>query len=69
MKKLPRRLSEVIRRKQLYLDEIRGTLQSSALKLQGELFTRLIGEIIPRLDVKYGVLLETANNYRLNFRG
>ena len=65
MKKLPRRLNEVIRRKQLYLDEIRGTLQSSALKLQGELFTRLIEDIIPRLDVKDGVLLETAKNYRL----
>ena len=65
MKKLPRRLSEVIRRKQLYLDEIRGTLQSSALKLQGELFSRLVENIIPRLDVKDGVLQETAKNYQL----
>ena len=65
MKKLPRRLSEVIRRKQIYLDEIRGTLQSSALKLQGELFSRLVENIIPRLDVKDGVLQETAKNYRL----
>lgn len=63
--KLPRRLNEVIRRKQLYLEEIRGTLQSSALKLQGELFARLIEDIIPRLDAENGVLLETANNYQL----
>jgi hypothetical protein len=63
--KLPRRLSEVIKKKEKFLDDMRTKLEKTTIRLQGDLFERIIEDIIPRLDVKDGKLLETANNYRL----
>jgi len=63
--KLPKRLNEIIRKKEKYLDIIRTKLEKSTVRLQGDLFEQIIENIIPRLDVKDGLLLEIANNYRL----
>src|SRR4030042_168698 len=63
--KLPKRLNNILKKKELFLDEMRAKLENTALRLQGNLFEQIIEEIIPQLDVKNGAILETANNYRL----
>ena len=61
----PRRISEILKRKELFLDEVRTKLENTTLRLQTDLFKNIIEEIIPRLDVEKGVLLDNAHNYRL----
>jgi hypothetical protein len=63
--KPPKRISEILRRKELFLDEVRSKLENTALKLQTRLFEESISEIIPKLEVKDGLLLDNANNFRL----
>lgn len=63
--KLPKRLDELVRKKEIFLDEARAKLEGTALKLQLNLFEEIISEIIPKLDVKDGVLVDNANNYKL----
>lgn len=63
--KLPRRLNDILKKKEAFLDEARAKLEGTALKLQLSLFEEVISEIIPKLDVKDGLLLDNANNYRL----
>jgi len=63
--KLPKRLNSILKKKELFLDEMRSRLENTALRLQGNLFEQIIEEIIPQVDVKDGAILETANNYRL----
>jgi hypothetical protein len=63
--KLPRRLSEILSRKQAYIDSQRDKLEKSVIKMQSELFSEMINEMIPSLDIKNGVIQNTANNYRL----
>ena len=63
--KPPKRISEILRRKELFLDEVRSKLENTALRLQTRLFEEIISEIIPKLEVKDGLLLDNANNYRL----
>lgn len=63
--RLPRRLNEVLKKKEAFFDEARAKLQGTALKLQLNLFEEIISEIIPKLDVKNGILLDNANNFRL----
>lgn len=63
--KPPKRISEILRRKELFLDEVRSKLENTALRLQTKLFEEIISEIIPKLEVSNGVLLDNANNYRL----
>jgi hypothetical protein len=63
--KLPHRIDDIIKQKEIFLDELRTKLEKSVLKLQSNLFEQAVAEIIPRLDVKNGVLQDTANNYRL----
>lgn len=61
----PRRISEILKRKEQFLDDIRAKLEGTVLKLQVRLFEEVVAEIIPKLDVKDGILLDNANNYRL----
>lgn len=61
----PRRITELINRKQDFIDSNRDKLEKTVLKLQSDLLNRLNSEIIPLLDVKDGAILETTNNYRL----
>ena len=63
--RLPRRLNDILKRKEAFLDEARAKLEGTALKLQLRLFEEVISEIIPKLDVKDGILLDNANNFRL----
>ena len=63
--KLPRRIEEIVKRKEAFLDELRAKLEKSVIKLEAAFFERAIAEIIIRLDVKNGVLQDTPDNYRL----
>lgn len=63
--RLPKRLDTILKRKEAFLNDMRAKLESTALRLQVSLFEQIIEEIIPRLDVENGAILETANNYRL----
>lgn len=63
--RLPRRISEILKKKEQFLNDMRSKLENTVLRLQGKLFEQIIEEIIPKLDVVDGRILETANNYRL----
>ena len=63
--RLPKRLDTILKKKEAFLNDVRAKLEKTVLKLQISLFEQVIGDIIPRLDVRDGVILETTNNYRL----
>lgn len=65
MVKLPRRINDIIKRKEKFLADARIQLERTTVKLQLSLFSQIIEDIIPRLDIKNGKLLDTANNYKL----
>lgn len=63
--KFPKRLSELLKRKQAFIDSQRVKLESTIVRLQSQLFSDIIAELIPELDTKDGMILETTKNYRL----
>jgi hypothetical protein len=63
--KLPRRIADILKRKQDFIDAQRSKLESSVVRLQSDLFNSIITELIPELDVKDGLIQDTAKNYRL----
>lgn len=63
--KLPKRLSELLKRKQAFIDSQRVKLESTIVRLQSQLFNDILTELIPELDIKDGKILETTKNYRL----
>lgn len=63
--KLPKRLSELLKRKQAFIDSQRVKLESTIVRLQSQLLSDILTELIPELDVKDGNILETTKNYRL----
>ena len=63
--RLPRRLNEILKKKEAFLDELRSKFEGIALKLQTNLFEDIISEIIPKLELKDDKILDNANNYRL----
>lgn len=65
MAKLPKRIDELIKEKELLLNKWRSKLENTTVSLQGDLFEKAVAEIIAKLDVKDGIIQETPNNYRL----
>jgi len=63
--KLPKRLSDILKRKQQFIDSQRGKMEASVLRMQNKLFSEIIAELIPELDVKDGLIQDTPKNYRL----
>lgn len=63
--KLPKRISDILKRKQEFINSQRTKLESTVIKLQSQLFSDIISELIPELDIKDGIIQETAKNYRL----
>jgi hypothetical protein len=63
--KLPKRLDTILKKKETFLNNVRAKLENTVLKQQTKLFERIVEEIIPKLDIRNGAILETANNYRL----
>lgn len=63
--KIPKRISEIINKRQLYIDQHRGILEKDVLKLQSELLNMIISEVIPSLDVEDGIIKDTKHNYQV----
>lgn len=63
--KVPKRIGDLIKRKQAFIDLNRDKLEKSVIRLQEKLLNDLLSEIIPSLDVKNGIIQDTNHNYRV----
>jgi hypothetical protein len=63
--KVPTRITEILKEKQEFINKNRDKLEKSVIKLQDQLLSQVLAEVIPSLDVKDGVILETTHNYRI----
>jgi enamine deaminase RidA (YjgF/YER057c/UK114 family) len=63
--KIPKRISEILKRKQEFIDASRDELEKSVIKLQSQLLSDIISNLIPELDIKDGMIQDNAKNYRL----
>lgn len=63
--KLPKRIKDLLVQKQDFIDSQRGRMEASVIKLQSQLLSNIISDVIPELDVKDGLIQNTAKNYRL----
>jgi len=63
--RIPRRIADILKKKDEYLDAARSKLESSVVRSQSRLLADVLKELIPELDIKDGVIQETAKNYRL----
>jgi hypothetical protein len=63
--KLPKRIADILQRKQDFIDSQRSKLESSVVRLQSQLFSDIISELIPNLDIENGQIKDSAKNYRL----
>lgn len=63
--KLPRRIADILKQKQEFIDAQRAKMESSVVKLQSKLFNDIVSNLIPELDVKDGIIQDNAKNYRL----
>jgi hypothetical protein len=63
--KVPKRISELLTKKQEFIDLNRDKLEKSVVKLQGELLDKIIAEIVPELDIKDGLITDSKKNYQL----
>ena len=61
----PKRIIEILNRKQAFIDSNRDKLEASVVKLQDKLLNNLLSEIIPELEIKDGVITDNTKNYRL----
>jgi hypothetical protein len=63
--KLPRRISEILDKKEKFLLSREERLNSVISKMQDQLLSKVTAEIIPKLDITGGKIKNTLNNYRL----
>ena len=63
--KLPKRLADLLKKKQEYINAQRGMMENTVLKNQSQLLADIISDLIPELDVKDGIIQDNAKNYRL----
>ncbi|HRT83968.1 MAG TPA: hypothetical protein P5523_04955 [Bacteroidales bacterium] len=63
--KLPRRLEQILKKKQDFIDSSREKLNNSIIRLQSKWLDTIVTEVITELDVKDGVIQDTEKNYRL----
>lgn len=63
--KLPKRIESVLNKKQAFIDAQRDKMGNTVIRQQSQLLSDLITELIPELDVKDGMIVDNAKNYRL----
>jgi hypothetical protein len=63
--KIPKRIADLLKRKQEFIDASRDKLEKSVIKLQGQLLSDIISNLIPELDIKDGMIQDNVKNYRL----
>jgi hypothetical protein len=62
---LPRRIDDILKRKEQYLLNKEKSLNSVIGKMQVQLLNKVASEIIPKLDIENGVIKSTLKNYQL----
>ena len=62
---VPKRITELLNRKQELINKNTDKLNSSIVKLQTKLMNWITDEVILELDIVDGVIQDTARNYRL----
>jgi len=63
--KLPRRIADIIQRKDEFITRREASLNKSVVRLQNMLISKLTREIIPMLDTSGGRIKNTLRNYQL----
>ena len=63
--KIPKRIADILKRRQEFIDAQRAKMENTVIRLQSQLFSDLVEKLIPELDVEGGVIKESAKNYRL----
>lgn len=63
--RLPKRIADILKKKQDFIDSRRGLMENTYIKQQTQLLSDIITDLIPQLDVKDGLIQETVKNYRL----
>lgn len=63
--KIPKRIVDILNRKQAFIDSQRDRLEATVVKLQSELFNDIITELIPELDIVDGLIQDTPKNLRM----
>lgn len=61
----PRRIADILKRKQEFIDAARDKLNNSVIRLQSKLLDGIVTDIVLELDIKDGVIQDTAKNYQL----
>lgn len=62
---LPKSLQDIVDKKQDYIDKNRNRLESDVIKMQEAFLQRFIEEILPELETKDGLILNTTKNLKL----
>jgi hypothetical protein len=63
--KLPKRIDEVLKKKDAWIASREGKLQTVVMKMQEQLLAKLMADIIPQLETSGGKIRNTLKNYRL----
>ena len=63
--RLPKRISDIIQRKDDFITSREASLNKSVVRLQNMLISKLTREIIPMLDTSTGRIRNTLRNYQL----
>ena len=63
--RLPKRIEELIRRKDEFLTASETALNVRLRKMQGMLLSKITAEIIPQLDMSNGRIRSTLKNFRI----
>lgn len=65
MDKIPKKVQDIVNKKQEYIDANRSKFESSVISMQEQLFQSFVENILPELDMKDGQILNTSKNLRL----
>lgn len=63
--KLPKRIADILKRKQEFIDLQRTKLENTIVRLQSRLLSDVIAEMIPELDIVDGIIQDNAKNYKI----
>lgn len=63
--RVPKRISDSLKKKQEFIDSSRDKLEKSVLKLQQQLLKDLLSEVVPGLDTEDGLIKDSVKNYRM----
>ncbi len=65
MIRLPRRIDDVLKRKDDFLAKREVMLNKTSMKMQEQMLAKVLADIVPKLDTKNGKILRTLKNYQL----